>query len=144
MMFKWIKDLFPICRSITGDGIKKTLSYFEKINPELKRIKFKSGLKVFDWVIPLEWNIKDAFIIKNGKKIVDFKKNNLHVVGYSHPINKTINKKDLLKKLYSEKKRPNAIHMLPHITKKIGVFVFLKQRRKNLKKEITRFLLIPV
>ena len=98
MMIKWIKDLFPICRSLTGDGTRKTLAYFEKINPELKRIKFKSGLKVFDWVVPLEWNIKDAFIIKNGKKIVDFKKNNLHVVGYSEPVNKTIEKKELLKK----------------------------------------------
>ena len=65
MMFKWIKDLFPICRSLTGEGTRKTLLYFEKINPELKRIKFKSGLKVFDWIVPLEWNIKDAFIMKN-------------------------------------------------------------------------------
>ena len=107
-MIKWIQELFPICRSITGEGIKKTLSYFEKINPELKRIKFKSGLKVFDWIVPPEWNIKDAFIIKDGKKIIDFKKNNLHVVGFSVPINKTIKKSDLLKKLYSEKTRINA------------------------------------
>jgi len=133
MMFKWIKDLFPICRSITGDGIKKTLSYFEKINPELKRIKFKSGLKVFDWVIPLEWNIKDAFIIKNGKKIVDFKKNNLHVVGYSHPINKTINKKDLLKKLYSEKKRPNAIPYVTSYYQKDWGFCISETKKKKLK-----------
>ena len=62
MMIKWIKDLFPICRSFIGDGTRKTLAYFEKINPQLKRIKFKSGLKTFDWIVPLEWNIKDAFI----------------------------------------------------------------------------------
>ena len=62
-MIKWAKDLFPICRSLTGDGTKKTLNYFLRLNPEFKFIKFKSGKKVFDWVIPLEWNIKDAYII---------------------------------------------------------------------------------
>ena len=133
MMFKWIQDLFPICRSITGDGIKKTLSYFEKINPELKRIKFKSGLKVFDWVVPLEWNIKDAYIMKNGKKIVDFKKNNLHVVGYSQAINKNIKKSDLLKKLYSEKKRPNAIPYVTSYYKKDWGFCISEKKKKNLK-----------
>lgn len=92
-MIKWIKDLFPLCRSITGSGIKDTLSYFEKINPELKRIKFRSNKKVFDWRIPLEWNVKDAYIKKNGKKIIDFKKNNLHLVSYSVPVNKFLEKK---------------------------------------------------
>ena len=133
MMIKWIKDLFPICRSITGDGIKKTLSYFEKINPELKRIKFKSGLKVFDWVVPPEWNIKDAYIIKNGKKIVDFKKNNLHVVSYSQPINKIISKSDLLKKLYTEKKRPNAIPYVTSYYNKDWGFCISENQKKKLK-----------
>ena len=131
-MIKWIKDLFPICRSITGDGIRKTLSYFEKINPELKRIKFKSGLKVFDWVVPPEWNIKDAYIIKNGKKIVDFKKNNLHVVSYSQPINKIISKSDLLKKLYTEKKRPNAIpYVTSYYNKDWGFCISENQKKKT-------------
>ena len=134
MMNKWIKDLFPICRSLTGDGTRKTLSYFEKINPELKRIKFKSGLKVFDWVVPLEWNIKEAFISKNGKKIVDFKKNNLHIVGYSRPVNKIIDKKELLKKLYTEKKRPNAIPYVTSYYKKDWGFCLSEKQKKNLKK----------
>ena len=134
MMIKWIKDLFPICRSLTGAGTRKTLSYFEKINPELKRIKFKSGLKVFDWVIPLEWNIKDAFIMKNGKKIVDFKKNNLHVVGYSKPINKILEKKELIKKLYSEKKRPNAIPYVTSYYRKDWGFCITEKQKKILKK----------
>jgi aminopeptidase-like protein len=134
MMIKWIKDLFPICRSLTGDGTRKTLSYFEKINPELKRIKFKSGLKVFDWVVPLEWNIKEAFISKNGKKIVDFKKNNLHIVGYSRPVNKIIDKKELLRKLYTEKKRPNAIPYVTSYYKKDWGFCLSEKQKKNLKK----------
>ena len=60
-MLKWAKDLFPLCRSITGSGIQKTLRYFIKLNPEFKILKFSSGKKVFDWTIPDEWNIKDSF-----------------------------------------------------------------------------------
>ena len=133
MMLNWIKDLFPICRSITGEGIKKTLSYFEKINPELKRIKFKTGTKVFDWVIPLEWNIRDAYISKNGKKIIDFKKNNLHIVGYSAPINKIIDKKQLIKKLYTYKKRPNSIPYVTSYYKRDWGFCMEENKKRKLK-----------
>ena len=113
-MYKWCQDLFPICRSITGDGIQKTLKYFEKLNPSLKRIKFKSRSKVFDWTVPLEWNIKDAYIKhSSGKKFADFKKSNLHVVNFSIPINKYIKKKDLIKKIHTLKNFKNAI---PYVT----------------------------
>ncbi len=132
-MINWLKKLFPICRSLTGSGIKSTLTYFEKINPELKRLKFKSGLKVFDWIVPLEWNIKDAYIIKNKKKIVDFKKNNLHIMGYSVPINKTINLKQLLKHIHSEKKRPNAIPYVTSYYKKNWGFCIQENLKKKLK-----------
>jgi len=113
-MIKWAKDLFPICRSITGEGIRKTLSYFEKINPELKRIKYKTNQNVFDWVIPKEWNIKDAFIEhESGEKFAEFKKCNLHVVGYSTPVNKTISKNELLNHIYTQKDQPDSI---PYVT----------------------------
>ena len=93
-MLKWAKDLFPICRSITGDGVRNTLKYFKKINPEFVQLSFKTGKKVFDWTIPQEWKINDAYFQhESGKKFADFKKNNLHVIGYSSPINKTIKKK---------------------------------------------------
>jgi len=114
-MIEWCKDLFPICRSITGPGIKQTLSYFEKINPELKRLKFKSGTKVFDWIVPDEWSIKEAYILdKYGKKHADFKKNNLHVVNFSSPIKKKISKKNLLNNLHTSNISRNAI---PYVTK---------------------------
>ena len=76
-MLKWAKELFPLCRSLIGEGTRKTLRYFKSINKEFKIITFKSGKKVFDWTIPLEWNIKNAFIqhIKSGKKFAEFKKN---------------------------------------------------------------------
>jgi aminopeptidase-like protein len=114
-MINWIKKLFPHCRSITGNGTRKTLTFFEKINPELKRLKFRSGMKVFDWSIPQEWNIEDAYIqnLKTGKKYANFKRNNLHVVGYSIPINKILNKKQIKEKIYTEASRPNAI---PYVT----------------------------
>jgi aminopeptidase-like protein len=106
--------LFPITRSLTGNGVKKTLNIIQKKFPKLKIKKFKSGTKVFDWNIPEEWNVTDAYVIdKYNNRIIDFKKNNLHLVGYSIPINKNITKKELFKNLYFLKNQPKAI---PYIT----------------------------
>ena len=112
-MIQWAKKLYPMHRSITGRGIRAGLSFFEKINPEFKRVKFKSGTKVFDWKIPLEWNIKDSFIkhIKSGKKFSEFKKNNLHVMSYSMPVNKTLSLKALMKNIYTQKIKKTQFHM---------------------------------
>ena len=133
-MINWIKKLFPICRSITGNGTRETLAFFEKINPELKRIKFKSGKKVFDWTIPLEWNIKDAYISIKNKKIVNFKNSNLHVMGYSTPIKKTISLKELLLHTYTNKKRPNSIPYVTSYYKKNWGFCMKESMKKKLKK----------
>ena len=109
-----ITKLFPITRSLTGDGVKKTLNIIQKELPKLKIKKFKSGTKVFDWNIPEEWNVTDAYVIdKYNNRIIDFKKNNLHLVGYSIPIKKNITKKELFKNLYFLKNQPKAI---PYIT----------------------------
>ena len=84
MLYKWAKELFPINRSLTGEGVRETLNYLKKINKNLKIKNVNSNVRAFDWKIPLEWKIKEAHIENIfGKKIVDFKKNNLHVVGYS-------------------------------------------------------------
>ena len=105
---------FPITRSLTGNGVKKTLNIIQKEFPKLKIKKFKSGTKVFDWNIPEEWNVTDAYVIdKYNNRIIDFKKNNLHLVGYSIPIKKNITKKELFKNLYFLKNQPKAI---PYIT----------------------------
>ena len=82
--------LFPINRSIIGEGYRKSLLILSKyIN--LKLIKFRSGQKIFDWTIPNEWKISEAYILTpDNKKICDFKKNNLHVLNYSDKINKKL------------------------------------------------------
>ena len=87
------KILFPINRSITGKGILKTLKIIKSNFPMLNIKKIKSGTKIFDWKIPEEWNIKNAYILdKHNNKIIDLNNNNLHIVGYSIPINKTLKK----------------------------------------------------
>jgi aminopeptidase-like protein len=106
--------LFRLNRSLTGDGTKKTLRLIKKKFPSFKINKIKSKTKVFDWSVPPEWNVKQAYIEDlKKKKIVDFKNNNLHLVGYSAPIKKTITKKNLLKFIFTNKKIPNAI---PYVT----------------------------
>ncbi len=100
----YFNKLFPICRSILGNGFRKSLDLIGEI-VDLNIIKVKSGTKVLDWTIPLEWNIQDAYIITpNKKKIAKFKKNNLHIVSYSEPINKFIEFKELKKRLFFIKK----------------------------------------
>ena len=85
--------LFPINRSLTGLGVRKTLKIIQEEFSELKIKKIKSGTKVFDWNVPLEWNVFDAYVLdKNNNKIIDFKKNNLHLVGYSIPVKKSLSK----------------------------------------------------
>ena len=85
-----MEQLFPICRSITGSGVRKSLNILKGIS-DFKIFEIPSGTKCFDWEVPDEWNIEDAFIEDSkGNKIVDFQKNNLHVVNYSVPINETL------------------------------------------------------
>jgi aminopeptidase-like protein len=105
--------LFPICRSITGNGVRETLSIISEVVP-LKIYEIPSGTEIFDWNIPKEWNINDAYIITpDGRKICDFKKHNLHIVNYSTSINKKISFEELSKHLHTLPNKPNAI---PYVT----------------------------
>ena len=108
------KILFPICRSLTGNGNRQTLRILKKRINNLKILEIPSGKKIYDWEIPPEWNIDDAYVLDGeGKKIIDFKDSNLHIINYSSPISKRIKFKDLKKNLYFLKKQPNYI---PYIT----------------------------
>jgi len=106
--------LFPICRSLTGKGVVKTLKIIQKEFPTLIIKKIISGTKVFDWSVPPEWNVSNAYISdKNNLKIIDFKINNLHLLGYSASVKKSLSKKELIKYLYFLKNQPKAI---PYVT----------------------------
>lgn len=133
-MYNLIQKLFPICRSITGPGIKKSFDIIQKIVPEFKRIKFKSGTKVYDWKIPYEWIIKDAFVLnESNKKIIDFKKNNLHVLNFSIPIDKVISKTELENHLYTLPNQPNLIPYVTSYYKKNWGFCLSENSRKKIK-----------
>ena len=95
------KKLYPLCRSLTGSGVRETLKIIKKEFAKLQIKKIKSGTRVFDWTVPPEWNISDAYVIdKFGNKVIDFKKNNLHIIGYSTPIKIKLKKNELLKNLF--------------------------------------------
>lgn len=127
------KELFLLNRSITGSGIKKTLRIIKKQFSKLQIFKIKSGTNVFDWKIPPEWNIFDAYILdKNKKKIIDFKDNNLHVVSYSHQINKFIKKRELLKHLHSLPEKKNAIPYVTSYYKKYWGFCVQHSKKEKI------------
>ena len=108
-MYDLMINLYPICRSITGNGVRQSLNIIRKY-ADLNIYEVKSGTKVFDWTIPKEWNINDAYVIDpDGKKIIDFVKSNLHVVSYSVPINEKINLAELKSHLYTLPSQPEVI-----------------------------------
>jgi aminopeptidase-like protein len=108
------EKLFPICRSITGNGVRETFKILKAKCPELAIFEIPSGTKVFDWVVPKEWNIKDAYIKDfRGEKILDFNKSNLHIMGYSSPVREKMIMSKLLQYIYTEPKQPDVI---PYIT----------------------------
>ena len=101
LMWKLANKIFPINRSLTGEGVRQTLNILGHQVSNLHCNEVTSGTKVFDWVVPDEWKINEAYILcESGNKIIDFQENNLHVIGYSAPINKYISLEDLLPKNY--------------------------------------------
>ena len=108
-MYQLMYELYPICRSITGNGVRQTLNILRKDIP-LTVHEVASGTKVFDWTVPKEWNIKDAYVKNSkGEKIIDFKKSNLHVLNYSVPIQKKVSLRELKEHLFSLPEHPDWI-----------------------------------
>lgn len=133
-MYDLCQSLFPICRSITGNGLRKSLEIIKNYIPNLSINEIPSGTKCFDWEIPLEWNIKDCYIIDpDGQKICNFKDSNLHVVGYSYPVNQTMTLDELQNHLYSLPEQPNAIPYITSYYKEQWGFCITHNQRKKLK-----------
>src|SRR6267143_4543925 len=108
-MYELVRELYPICRSITGNGVRETLRRVADHIP-LKIHEVPTGTPVFDWAVPKEWNIRDAYV-KNSDaiKVIDFKKSNLHVLNYSTPIRKRMSLAELREHLYTLPDRPDWI-----------------------------------
>tara|TARA_B110000196_G_scaffold12078_1_gene9911 strand:- start:199 stop:1578 length:1380 start_codon:yes stop_codon:yes gene_type:complete len=112
-MYDLMEELFPITRSITGKGVRKSLKILQNLI-NLKIHEIPTGFKVFDWTVPEEWNINDAYIMNSKKeKIVDFNKSNIHVLQYSENIKKKITLDELKKHIFTLPDQPNSI---PYVT----------------------------
>lgn len=108
-MHRFAADLYPICRSITGDGVRRTLDMIERSIP-LRVSEVPTGTRVFDWTVPREWNIRDAFIkARDGRRVVDFQECNLHVVNYSVPVHAMMPLSELKPHLYTIPEHPDWI-----------------------------------
>ena len=132
VLHRFAKSLWGFNRSITGDGVRKTLKEIKAIIPNLEIHEVPSGTKVFDWTVPKEWHVKEAYIIDpDGEKICDFKENNLHLVGYSHSVNKSVPLEELQSNLHSLPEQPNAIpYVTSYYSKNWGFCISHKQREK--------------
>jgi aminopeptidase-like protein len=135
-MHRLMTELFPICRSITGDGVRETLRIIQNHIP-LNIFEVPSGTKAFDWTVPKEWNIRDAFVVDpDGRKIIDFKRSNLHVVGYSTPIAKSVTLAELQEHLHSLEEQPDAIPWVTSVYEERWGFCLTHNQRVKLKEGI--------
>lgn len=108
-MYELVRTLFPICRSITGNGVRQTLDHIKQHIP-LETKEVPSGTPVFDWEVPKEWNVREAYVTDPaGNKVIDFKKNNLHLLNYSIPINAKMSLGELKKHLFTLPDQPDWI-----------------------------------
>lgn len=108
-MHALIAELYPICRSITGNGLRETLNRLQRFIP-LTMHEVPSGTRVFDWTVPLEWNIRDAYVKNSrGERVIDFQKSNLHVLNYSVPVHEKMGLEELRPHLFTLPEHPDWI-----------------------------------
>ena len=135
-MYELAGRLFPICRSITGDGFRRSLNIIREEVPEMIVHEVPSGTEVFDWTVPREWNIRGGWI-KNmqGETIIDFKDCNLHVLGYSVPIHQTVSREELLEHVYTQPEQPDWIPYVTSYYKERWGFCMSERQKQQLTDE---------
>lgn len=133
-MFALAQALWPLNRSLSGDGVRVTLEVIKRLLPSLDVLSARSGGSAFDWELPREWEVSDAYIVTpSGDKICDFSVNNLHLVGYSAPFEGMLSLEELDKHLYSLKSQPDAIPYVTSYYKETWGFCLSQNQRDSLK-----------
>ena len=133
-MYEFVKRIFPICRSITGNGVRETLNIMREYAPEIIINEVPSGTQVFDWTVPAEWNIEDAYVENEaGERVIDFKETNLSVVGYSLPMDEMLSLDELKKIVFVEEGQPDVIPYVTSYYRERSAFCTSKNRLDALK-----------
>ncbi len=133
-MYELAGRLFPIGRSLTGAGVRESLEILKEQIPELEIKAVPSGTQVFDWTIPAEWEITEGYIEdESGQRIIDYAENNLHIIGYSTPVDEWVELEELLKYIRVEEEQPEVIpYVTSYYTARFG-FCMSKNQRDTLK-----------
>ena len=135
-MYALADRMFPICRSITGNGFRESLEMLREAVPEMKVYEVPTGTEVFDWTVPKEWNIRGGGIYRlNGDKVIDFKDSNLHIVGYSLPIDKVVSREELLEHVYTMPDQPDWIPYVTSYYKERWGFCMTENQKQTLTDE---------
>ncbi len=136
-MYQLAEKLFPICRSITGDGVRQTLEILKEEYEDLQVYEVPSGTQVFDWTVPKEWNIRDAYIEDSrGKRIIDFKESNLYVMGYSLPMDRMMSLEELKQMIFTQPDQPDVVPYVTSYYQERSGFCMSENQKNALREDI--------